>query len=445
MTIGIEKIFFGYILQNKKYFYIVEPFYFKNNEIQFVYDILRKYMTAEGDIQLPSPKQILEMVSLEDRDGMITRDILKSILTVNLDEYDELNFILPRFNSWILSNRVKAGTVDIIEQTRNLDAIADFESTMVTVEKIKEIVQEMSSTNFVGDDEDMGSDFDDVEAHVQDSSKFKVKTGFTTLDHMLGGGWDVGTLNILMGETNSGKSLWMQNLAIASANMGYNVLYVTLEMSEPKVLKRLGAMRLKIPINDYDEVSKDTEFMKKRIENLYKSSGSNDLFEKKVGKIFTKFWAAGTANVNDFDLFIQKVKERRGLKIDLIIVDYLTLMVPPRMTGGDTLYTKGKLLAEGLRALGAKWKIPVITALQVAKDAWNSSNISLESVPESKAIPETSDTFFAIIRNEEMKRQNLYRLKMLKQRDGDFSKSQIRLNLNPTFLTLENDVFIDAI
>jgi hypothetical protein len=243
----------------------------------------------------------------------------------------------------------------------------------------------------------------------------------------------------------SHNSLWMQNLAVASANMGYNVLYVTLEMSEPKVLKRLGAMRLKIPINDYDEVSKDTEFMKKRIENLYKSSGSNDLFEKKVGKIFTKFWAAGTANVNDFDLFIQKVKERRGLKIDLIIVDYLTLMVPPRMSGGDTLYTKGKLLAEGLRALGAKWKIPVITALQVAKDAWNSSNISLESVPESKAIPETSDTFFAIIRNEEMKRQNLYRLKMLKQRDGDFSKSQIRLSLNPTFLTLENDVFIDAI
>ena len=86
-----------------------------------------------------------------------------------------------------------------------------------------------------------------------------------------------------------------------------------------------------------------------------------------------------------------------------------------------------------------------MTALQVAKEAWNSSNISLESVPESKAIPETADTFFAIIRNEEMKRQNLYRLKMLKQRDGDFSKSQIRLNLNPTFLTLENDVFIDAV
>jgi KaiC/GvpD/RAD55 family RecA-like ATPase len=68
---------------------------------------------------------------------------------------------------------------------------------------------------------------------------------------------------MLMGETNSGKSLWMQNLAVASANQGYNVLYITLEMSERKVLKRLGSMRLKIPINDYDTISLDTEFMRK--------------------------------------------------------------------------------------------------------------------------------------------------------------------------------------
>lgn len=445
MTIGIEKIFFGYILQNKKYFPIVEGFYFKNNEIQFVYNIIRTYMLQGSNIEIPSPKQILEMVSLEDRDGLITKEILKSMLTVNLGEYDELNFIIPRFNAWILSNKIKAGTVDIIDETRNLDGIVDLDGTMDTVNKIKTIVDNMSNTNFLGEEDDLGSDFDNVESHIQDTAKFKVKSGLNTLDHMLGGGWDVGTLNVLMGETNSGKSLWMQNFAVLSANMGYNVLYVTLEMSELKVMKRLGSMRLKIPINDYDDVSKDTEFMQKKITAMKNANSSGDLFEKKIGKIFAKFWAAGTASVADFDLFIQKLYDKLGIKIDLVVVDYLTLMVPPKSNSNDTLYLKGKHLAEGLRALGAKYKCPVITALQVAKEAWNSANISLESVPESKAIPETADTFFAIIRNEEMKRQNLYRLKMLKQRDGDFSKSQIRLHLNPTYLTLENDVFIDGV
>jgi hypothetical protein len=43
-----------------------------------------------------------------------------------------------------------------------------------------------------------------------------------------------------------------------------------------------------------------------------------------------------------------------------------------------------------------------------------------------------------------MKRQNIYRLKLLKQRDGDFSRAHIKIDLNTTYLTLENDKFIDS-
>ena len=245
----------------------------------------------------------------------------------------------------------------------------------------------------------------------------------------------------------SHNSLWMQNLAVKSADLGYNVLYVTLEMNEKKVLKRLGSMRLKIPINDYDKLSQDREYMGRKITNLKNMSSDmgGDLFEKKIGKIITKFWAAGTAQISDLDNYIQKLKEKREIKIDMIIVDYIALIAAPNSSGGDNLYTKGKFVAEGLRALAAKWKLPLITAVQLAKDAWNASDLTLESVPESKAIVETCDSFFGIIRTPEMQRQNLYRLKMLKQRDGDFSKAHIKINLNPTYLTLENDLFIDSV
>lgn len=442
MTISLEKIFFAYILKNKRYFDIVESTFFKNSEIQFVYNILYLYMIKNTDAEIPSPKQILEMVQLEDKDGLITKEILKSLLTVNLTEYDELNFVLPKLNAWILSNRLKSGTVDIIDETRNLDTINDYEGVMIAANKIRTIVDQMSKTDFVNDD-DLGSDFDDAELHVQDSAKYKIQSGFDTIDHMLGGGWDISTLNVVMAETNNGKSLWMQNFATKSADKGYNVLYITLEMSERKVMKRLGSMRLKIPINDYDKASKDTDMIKKRIDSLKNLSGS-DLFEKKVGKIITKFWAAGTANINDFDNYIQKLRDKRGIKIDILIVDYITLISPMKGIAGDNLYTKGKSLAEGLRAIGAKYKMPVLTGVQVSKDAWNSNDITLEQVPESKAIAETADTFFAIIRTEEMKRNGFYRFKLLKQRDGDFLKSQIKINLNSTYLTLENDVFLDA-
>ena len=442
MTSSLEKVFFNYILKYKKYFEIVRPYFFRNSDIQFVYGVIRDYMLKNTEAQIPTPRQILDMITLEDKEGVITKEILKSILTDTLKDYDEKNFIEPKFNTWILTNRIKTGTVDIIDETRNFDNISDFEKAIEAADRIRSMVDEMSSTNFV-DDDDLGSDFDEAELHIQDSSRFKVQSGFETLDHILGGGWDIGTLNCIMAETNNGKSLWMQNFAIKSADSGYNVLYVTLEMSERKVLKRLGSMRLRIPINDYDTVSKDVELIRKKIKSLGNMKEGGDLFQNKVGKIYTKFWAAGTATINDFDNYIQKIQQKRGIKFDLIIVDYITLIAAPK-GAADNLYTKGKHLAEGLRALGSKYKCPIITGVQVAKDAWNASDITLESVPESKAIAETADTFWAIIRTEEMKRLGIYRFKLLKQRDGDFLKSQIKLNLNSTFLTLENDQFLDS-
>lgn len=442
MTSSLEKVFFNYILKYKKYFEIVRPYFFRNSDIQFVYGVIRDYMLKNTEAQIPTPRQILDMITLEDKEGVITKEILKSILTDTLKDYDEKNFIEPKFNTWILTNRIKTGTVDIIDETRNFDNISDFDKAIEAADRIRSMVDEMSSTNFV-DEDDLGSDFDEAELHIQDSSRFKVQSGFETLDHILGGGWDIGTLNCIMAETNNGKSLWMQNFAIKSADSGYNVLYVTLEMSERKVLKRLGSMRLRIPINDYDTVSKDVELIRKKIKSLGNMKEGGDLFQNKVGKIYTKFWAAGTATINDFDNYIQKIQQKRGIKFDLIIVDYITLIAAPK-GAADNLYTKGKHLAEGLRALGSKYKCPIITGVQVAKDAWNASDITLESVPESKAIAETADTFWAIIRTEEMKRLGIYRFKLLKQRDGDFLKSQIKLNLNSTFLTLENDQFLDS-
>jgi replicative DNA helicase len=204
MTPQLEKVFFNYILKNKKYFDIVKPYFFRNSEIQFVFGVIRNYILKSTESKVPTPRQILDMVNLEDKEGLITKDMLKSILQVNLDEYSEKDFVLPRFNGWVLRNRIKTGAVDIVDETRNLDEISDFEKIVEAANRIRSIIDETSSTNFIQDD-DLGSDFDLPENHVQDSSKFKIKCGFETIDHMLGGGWDISTLNVIMAQTNGGK------------------------------------------------------------------------------------------------------------------------------------------------------------------------------------------------------------------------------------------------
>ena len=221
MTTSLEKVLFNHILNNKKYFEIVMPFFFRNTEMQFIYGVLREYMTKNIDTKVPTPKQIWEMVNLEDKEGRISKEILKAILTINLDEYDQKNFIDPKFNAWILTNKLRSGAVDIVDETRNLDNISDFDQALESASKIKAIIDEVSSTNFLSDD-DLGSDFDEPDNHVQDSSKFKVKSGFDTIDHILGGGWDQGSLNILMAETNNGKCCFKDTIISIRNSDGKN-------------------------------------------------------------------------------------------------------------------------------------------------------------------------------------------------------------------------------
>jgi hypothetical protein len=49
-TPQLEKVFFNYILKNKKYFDVVKPYFFRNSEIQFVYGVIRNYMLNASKI-----------------------------------------------------------------------------------------------------------------------------------------------------------------------------------------------------------------------------------------------------------------------------------------------------------------------------------------------------------------------------------------------------------
>jgi len=204
MTVNLERIFLVFILKNKKYFSNIEPFFFKNKDIQYVYRIIRDYMSSSIDTEVPSAKQISEMVSLEDKDNTITKDMLLAMLKVNLKEYDEDKFIKPKFNTWILINRIQSGTTDIIDDSRELEGITNYDEALSVANRMKEKINEATSTKF-DSDESLGSDFDDAEAHCQDTGANKIATGWETLDTILGGGWDVGTFNCIMGQTNAGK------------------------------------------------------------------------------------------------------------------------------------------------------------------------------------------------------------------------------------------------
>lgn len=240
----------------------------------------------------------------------------------------------------------------------------------------------------------------------------------------------------------SHNSMWMQNISANAANQGKNIVIITLEMSSKKVMKRLGSMRLKIPVRDYDELSKDSQFMKNKINNLKKTTSSGLFGEGNSGKIFVKKFPTGMCTISDIDIYLTKLKEIKKINIDMVVVDYLNLMSVEKHNKDirNNLYLKGKHLAEGLRYLADKHNVSMITVTQVDRTVWGASDVNLNDIPESKAVAETADTIFGIIRNSEMKKHDKYKLKLLKLRDGENIEQTVNFDFNKTYLTIENDI-----
>ena len=441
MNTNMEKRYFIHILENPDQFSKVEPSFFKNSDIQFIYTIIREeYIRSESHI-VPSPQQIYTMVKLADQDGKINDKVIKMLLqSDNADINSE--WLVPRFKSWKIQNQLKGDMLKGIDLLRGVEDI-NYDNVVEVAQKVKNMFSNVLLVD--DDDQDLGEDFDDPESHKQLISKNSIPTGWSNIDNILGGGWSKSTLNVIMGETNVGKSMWLHNIAVNAANAGTNVLIITLEMATRKVMKRLGSMRLKITTDEYDERSKDSVFMKQRINNLKSQSTVGNLFDSQPGKIFVKKYNTSDCTVTDIDNYVKKFEEVKRIKVGMIVVDYINIMsIEKGFEITNMLYLKGKHLAEGLRRIADKYECAVVTATQTDKAVWGASDIKLGDIPESKAIADTSDSVWGIIRNPEMKRNNLYRLKILKLRDGEHHEEQVKFDFNIKFLTMENDILVGA-
>jgi KaiC/GvpD/RAD55 family RecA-like ATPase len=428
-------------MENPEQFSKVEPYFFKNSDIQFVYSVIRdEYIISESHI-VPSTQQIVAMVKLVDKDSKISMNVLKLLLqSDNSDMSSE--WLLPRFKAWKIQNQVHSDMMKGIDLIRGIEEI-DYDNVVELAQKLRGMFG--NSLLIDDDDHDLGEDFDDPESHKQLVTKNCIGSGWPCIDSILGGGWSKSTLNVIMGETNVGKSMWLHNVATNAANNGSNVLIITLEMATRKVMKRLGSMRLKINSDEYDEKSKDTVFMKQRLNNLRSQTSGGNLFDSQPGKIFVKKYNTSDCTVTDIDNYIKKFEEVKRLKVGMVIVDYINIMsIEKGFDITNMLYLKGKHLAEGLRRIADKYECAVITATQTDKSVWGASDITLGAIPESKAIADTADSVWGIIRNPEMKKNNLYRLKILKLRDGEHHEEQVRFDFNTKFLTMENDVLVGA-
>lgn len=229
------------------------------------------------------------------------------------------------------------------------------------------------------------------------------------------GGLPNKTLNIVLAGTGVGKSLFMCHLAASALNLGKNVLYITMEMSEERIAERIDANLLDIPIDQIENMSKDMF-----------ANAVNKLKTKTNGKLIIKEYPTGQANANHFRALLNELKLKKGFIPQLIMIDYLNICSSSRMKMGGAVnsYAYIKAIAEELRGLAVEFNLPIISATQTTRSGYNNSDPGLEDTSESFGLPATADLMFAMVSNEELEAQGQIMVKQLKNRYNDPNKNK---------------------
>ena len=420
-TQDFEKIFFKLSLSKPKYLEAIKTGFYTSEEIDLLSKLSNKF--HEKFHESPSKEQMKLLVQRSKAKDKIEPTMIDLIYDVNLNEYDE-EWLTSTAESWIKWRNFDISLIDTVEFIKTTEVTPDNADHIIS--KVKSLINDRNNLTF---NSDLGLDFFDPDSHDQLEND-KVSSGYNFIDQALGGGYDKGgNLVVYAGEQNIGKSIYLANDAAEFVKMGHNTAVITLEMAAHKFVKRIGSNLLGIPMNEYQEKSKNKDHIKRKLETV------GDGFTP-PGQLFVKQFPTSQATVIDLEAYLKQIEEDRKIKLGCVVIDYINILANYRNPNSENTYLKIKQIAEDLRAMGVRNNWLIITATQITRGGYNASDISMTDIAESAGLSHTADVMLGIIQDDLMRANNEYWLKILKMRDGEGKGTKCRLMINYNYMRL---------
>ncbi|AGR46795.1 DNA helicase [Bacillus phage JL] len=233
----------------------------------------------------------------------------------------------------------------------------------------------------------------------------RIPTGISGVDNILHGGLGGGELGVVIAPPNRGKSIALINIGAGAVLEGYNVVHFTLEMPEKQVTKR------------YDQrlMGKSFEYMKDNPDKILKAI--MNMQKTKRGQLFVKKYKTNDCTVHTMRSYLTRLWMEKGIKPDVIIVDYGDL-VQPRRTYADKRFELESVYLD-LRDLAAEYDCPVWTASQANRGALDKKVITIGDLAEAFNKANIADFMMALCQTTEEKEDGEMRIYISKHRDGE--------------------------
>jgi predicted ATP-dependent serine protease len=140
--------------------------------------------------------------------------------------------------------------------------------------------------------------------------------------------------------------------------------------------------------------------------------------------------------VLDIEAYVSQIEEERQIKVGAVVIDYINILANYRNQNTENTYMKIKQIAEDLRAMGIRNNWLIVTATQITRNGYNSSDIGMTDIAESAGLSHTADVMLGIIQDDLMRANAEYWLKLLKIRDGEGKGTKCKLDIDWNYMRL---------
>jgi hypothetical protein len=206
---------------------------------------------------------------------------------------------------------------------------------------------------------------------------------------------------------------------------GLNVLYLSFELGEGLVSIRLDSMTTGITTR---EIFRSIDEVELKVKMLQKRSGNLQIKYLPSGK-----------NCNDIRAYLKEYQVKKGVKPDVLLIDYLDLMMPlnTKVSPSD-LFIKDKYVSEEIRNLAMETQCVTVTASQLNRSAVEEIEFDHSHISGGLSKIMTADNVIGIFTSRAMKERGRYQIQFMKTRSSSGVGQKVDLDFNVDTLRISD-------
>lgn len=398
--------------------------YFENSSSKHYFNLLNDFISKYN--KYPDKDAILiESQNLKNVDQNTSKKLENNIELYfqKKDEVQELQWLLDSAEKWCQN---RALLISVLE---SYSIVQNQNEKNLAVTSIPELLSNALSVSF---DSRVGHNFiEDMDDFYDYLCKkdYKIPFRHSMLNRITNGGAELKTVNIIFAGTGVGKTAILCALASDYIQDGHDVLYISMEITDMEVNKRIYANIVNVPISDISST-----------ENLSPNTWKTNVEKvkrKSLGKLIIQDYPQGSAHVGHFRYLMKELEIKEQFVPKIVIIDYLGECASMKVKQKNSWHEYyGSVMTE-FCGFAKEKNICLWTAEQFNRNGNSSDDPELTDSSKSMEIPNKAHFALGITRPEELVKTDQIIVKQLKSRYRDKVKdNKFALGFNYNYMRM---------